>query len=112
MARTAVPTPGESDTIKAVRRGPPGSEALQVAVPGFKQSSRLLDLPPEIKNMIYEMVVIEDEIKVTEDTGWVALPQQEPAMLKVCQQIRDEATPVFYGANIFRSSNVVTLLNS
>jgi len=78
---------------------------------------RLLDLPPELRNHIYEYLLLggEDEapVRVTdcllEERG---LPPiilqagseeiwQPPAILQTCQQIRDEATPVYYTTNTF-----------
>ncbi|KAK0277843.1 hypothetical protein LTR35_009679 [Friedmanniomyces endolithicus] len=80
-------------------------------------SCLLLGLPPELRNHIYEYLLLggEDEAPVhvtdclSEERG---LPPiilqagseelwQPPAILQTCQQIRDEATPVYYTTNTF-----------
>ncbi|KAF7198520.1 hypothetical protein HII31_00259 [Pseudocercospora fuligena] len=63
---------------------------------------RLLDLPPELRNRIYEYVVVEENILIPsichhrERTYAV-----QPAITKVNRQIRDESLSVFYGCNKF-----------
>ncbi|KAK1823615.1 hypothetical protein LTR12_002026 [Friedmanniomyces endolithicus] len=84
---------------------------------GDQKPCRLLDLPPELRNHIYEYLLLggEDElpIRVTDcvsEERW--LPPtilqtgsedlwQPPAILQTCQQIRGEATPVYYTTNTF-----------
>ncbi|KAK0314161.1 hypothetical protein LTR73_004774 [Friedmanniomyces endolithicus] len=78
---------------------------------------RLLDLPPELRNHIYEYLLLggEDEapVRVTDclsderglqpnilqkgsEDLW-----QPPAILQTCRQIRGEATPLYYTTNTF-----------
>ncbi len=77
----------------------------------------LLGLPPELRNHIYEYLLLgvenETPIRVTDCVSegcW--LPPtilqkgskdlwQPPAILQTCQQIRAEATPVYYTTNTF-----------
>ena len=50
-------------------------------------------LPSELRNSIYKMLVIlERPIKI--DTV-------QPAITRVCRQLRAESLPIFYGNNIF-----------
>ena len=55
----------------------------------------LMDLPPEIREFIYEYVAVEDE--ELEVFGGIC----EPGLLAVSRQIRHEGLPSFYGSNIF-----------
>jgi len=77
----------------------------------------LLGLPPELRNHIYEYLLLggEDEapVRVTdclaEERGLLPIILQAgseelwqpPAILQTCQQIRGEATPVYYTTNTF-----------
>lgn len=89
----------------------------------------LLDLPPELQLIIYEMVVQQDDIflinqpcnssyrkpkgrghyndKLKEDEkAWkdgTKKPPTQPEITKVCRFIRSETLPLFYGVNIFRA---------
>ena len=71
-------------------------------------ASKLLLLPAELRNRIYEhALVAEDAIFVFtakrikyEDTI-VTHPIREPVFLSTCRQIRDEATPIYYRSNSF-----------
>ncbi|KAF2164864.1 hypothetical protein M409DRAFT_24769 [Zasmidium cellare ATCC 36951] len=63
-----------------------------------------LDLPVEIRNSVYTLALVNDkdpngyDPEITYTRRWIP----EPALLRACRQIRDEALPVFYGANIFQ----------
>lgn len=50
------------------------------------------DLPPELRNAVYEQALREDS-KVLPGTG------KEPALFKVCRQVREEALQMFYSLN-------------
>lgn len=63
-----------------------------------KRSTRkkppLFNLPPELRNAIYELVL---------DEPWQAIriPYSRPPLLQVCKQITSEASPFFCGTNDF-----------
>lgn len=64
------------------------------------QQSPLLDLPPELRNIIYEFAL-----------QWAAairVPgishQAATSLLSTCRQIRTEASPLYYKLNRFRTS--------
>ena len=75
--------------------------SISAATPKQDTSSEqpfpFLDLPAEIRLMIYGYAVTESE-PIYLDT--LAAP---PALTRVCRQIRQEALPVFLGANSFVS---------
>ncbi|KAI6799194.1 hypothetical protein KC361_g3037 [Hortaea werneckii] len=65
------------------------------------QDSRLLSLSPELRNTIYEEVLV--------DTNDIDIPMDgkfsRPPLLKVCRQVAEEASTIFYGLNRFKSTN-------
>jgi hypothetical protein len=66
------------------------------------QSSALLRLPPEIRNVIYRDVLVSKDRIETNDTlkaGRVIAPRMQ--LLQVCHQIRAEAYDIFWGENTF-----------
>lgn len=58
---------------------------------------RLMDLPTELRNMVYKLVVCEPTPVCTIDEGLCS----QPALTQVCKQLREEALPIFYGKNRF-----------
>lgn len=92
-------------------------QSQQSTITTDQPSCRLLDLPPELRNHIYEYLLLGGEneapIRVTDCVPvehW--LPPtilqagsedlwKPPAILQTCQQIRGEATPVYYTTNTF-----------
>jgi len=62
------------------------------------KTDRLTTLPPEIRNIIWIMVVVETKFFVWPDsmTG-----REQPDLAMVNRQIRDEVLPIFYGDNVF-----------
>ena len=63
-----------------------------------KSSSRLLNLPPELRNKIYEFALVESqEIQVHQQN--IVKP---PPLLACCRQIRSEALGLFFTGNNFR----------
>jgi hypothetical protein len=60
----------------------------------------LLDLPAELKIVIYEFALIEDDV-VEIDNG-----VQEPPLLCVCQEIRKAARKIWYADKNFRYTAV------
>ena len=64
--------------------------------PKQRKSCKFLQLPGEIRNHIYQAALVEtDEIVITKKG-----PSQ-PALLRVCRQIRREARGIYYTANKF-----------
>jgi hypothetical protein len=78
-----------------------------------------LQLPAELRNRIYELILIQDE--EIDAATWCRLPHSprclpggsipsfrsliihgfEPALLSTCKQVRKEGLPIFYGQNTF-----------
>jgi hypothetical protein len=98
---------------------------LQRAKPRESQNSLLLNLPPELRNRIYELVLVRHDLievdsnhaiydtedNVEEDKSTI----KEPPLLRTCQMIRNEATPLYYSSNTFScrynySSNAFPIL--
>lgn len=73
-----------------------------------KQARRttFFDLPAELRNPIYELLVVEDgPIRIPYHANRTTVDRpSEPALLAVNRQIRIESRGVFYGVNIFRAS--------
>ena len=67
---------------------------------------RLLSLPPELHNQIYELVVAGRETILVTWSPWHDGPYpefwSEPAILRTCHQVRNEALPLFYAKSTFR----------
>ncbi|KAK0964839.1 hypothetical protein LTS01_018628 [Friedmanniomyces endolithicus] len=61
------------------------------------QTSRLLTLPPEVRNTIYHLVLVREGRKRVLAP---ALPY-DPALLRTCRQIRQEAQGIFLHQNTF-----------
>jgi hypothetical protein len=64
----------------------------------MNQTSRLLRLPSELRNRIYELVLIQPDA--------IRLPQGRSEsgkrdLLCTCRQIHDEAVGIYYGSNAF-----------
>ncbi|KAI6834782.1 hypothetical protein KC340_g5836 [Hortaea werneckii] len=66
----------------------------------IKQDSRLLDLPPELRNSIYTYVLATDNVIQIPASGKLT----RPPLLQVCQQITDDATLLYYSCNRFNIS--------
>lgn len=64
-----------------------------------------MSLPPELRNRIYNLVLVQNgTISVhlpKPDISRLEKVVKQPALLKVCKTVREEALPVFYGANRF-----------
>lgn len=92
---------------------------------------RFLDLPPEIRLIVYDLLLIQPGRDVTlryadyyryrhenreavmkeKHPAYVArpYPQSVLAILGVCRRIRNEASPIFYRGNCLNSLNVTNL---
>ena len=58
----------------------------------------LLDLPAELRNQIYQHVLVDDE-KL--DFGHPTNLQHTAAILRTCRQVHDEARGILYSENVF-----------
>ncbi|KAK1063095.1 hypothetical protein LTR12_017342 [Friedmanniomyces endolithicus] len=65
--------------------------------PAILQTSRLLTLPAEIRNSIYDLILVREGRKRVLAP---ALPY-DPALLRTCRQIRQEAQGIFLHQNTF-----------
>ncbi|KAK5121490.1 hypothetical protein LTR85_005323 [Meristemomyces frigidus] len=64
--------------------------------------SRLLDLPAELRNLIYAFAVVQDEpIPIPTEAPYI----QEPALLATNRQVRAECLPIYYGSNTFAADS-------
>ena len=69
---------------------------------------RLLQLPAELRNQIYELLLPADDIirrkfyslHQQEVTHKLYPPYKLPPLLRVCRQVRAEVLPLFYGSNL------------
>ncbi|KAI7238840.1 hypothetical protein KC330_g2322 [Hortaea werneckii] len=64
------------------------------------QDSRLLDLPPELRNSVYTYALATDDVIQIPASG----KPTRPPLLKVCQQITKDATLLYYSCNKFSIS--------
>jgi hypothetical protein len=62
----------------------------------------ILDLPPEIRNSIFEYCLAESNRMVMKNPYTEGTKPNAPGLLLVNRQIRDEALPIFYSTNEFR----------
>ena len=93
---------------------------LQYAIPNATHDSLLLNLPPEMRNRIYDFCLVDRDAIVIPDVNIKTrnapsragilpvvpgLLPVEPGLLKTCRQLREEGTSVYYSANTFQSVN-------
>lgn len=80
---------------------------LQVAQydPRPDQTSGLFSIPPELRNAIYELLIVEqdDALRVVAKRNheYAGLKPSPPPLCQVCHEIRNETLPIFYGVNVF-----------
>lgn len=67
--------------------------------------SPLLELPAELRNTIYCLVLASDNGEYVEIT--LKATKWQTALLRVCSQIRNEATQIFYATNTFLISDML-----
>ena len=75
----------------------PERQSDQAAPKEEQQLFRFLDLPPEMRNMIYKFALVEDKgslIDITPDL-------KPPGLLSVCRQMREECLQIWYRQNTF-----------
>ncbi|KAI6856964.1 hypothetical protein KC338_g8246 [Hortaea werneckii] len=79
--------------------GKPKTRSTKAIQPA--QGSGLLSLSPEMRNIIYEDVLVDAEnIEIPKDGKLI-----RPPLLKICRQIAEEASTIFYGLNTFTSTH-------
>ena len=71
--------------------------------------SRLLALPAELRNRIYELVLCETTTVLLDD-GWGDLERslrcwRRPALFSTCRRTASEASPIYYSQNVFMFNN-------
>ncbi|SMQ55869.1 unnamed protein product [Zymoseptoria tritici ST99CH_3D7] len=67
------------------------------SAPRTTQNSPLLNLPPELRTLIYELVVTSENHRVTvNETGY-----HRPPLLQTCREARADALKLFYNSNKF-----------
>ena len=62
-------------------------------------SVHFLSLSPEVRNIIYRFAIVEDGLIVIHQQS---PPPQQPGLLQVSRQIRQEAIDIYYQENLFR----------
>lgn len=63
--------------------------------------SPLARLPPELRIIIYELVLLSDDPIKLYDVPLPFKPWKAPNLLQCCRQLKNEASGVYYGENIF-----------
>ena len=134
-----IPQPGKAGTLTTMTQAPPSTMAqasssinphikglgpiqlaqllrgLQAAKPGATQHSLFLELPPELRNRIHHLVLVDDEyINLITDERYTGMSEgcqtqmkfshvaiKEPALLQCSSMIRNEATQMYYALNTF-----------
>ncbi|KAK3714663.1 hypothetical protein LTR37_007643 [Vermiconidia calcicola] len=77
--------------------GRTASHNIQTAL--NQRSSHLLRLPAELRLRIYDYALSEDtQVVLLSDEG---VKTGQPALLRTCRQIRNEALDLYYSSNIF-----------
>lgn len=94
----------------------PASNALDNIIEQPEKYFDFLGLPPEIRNTIYRLVLVQPSIIELRDVwrGELSRPNQsgfwkQPPMLLSCLQIRFEALEMYFVENVFRRNWVLDL---
>lgn len=74
------------------------TEATQDEMPNDAQPCRVFEIAPELRNNIYSLVLASPHDILIPASGRLATP----ALLNVCQQVRQEATQLYYAENTFK----------
>lgn len=88
------------DSAGQTKRLPASCSMSKYTKREINQDSRLLDLPPELRNSIYNYVLATDDVIKIPASG----KPKRPPLLQVCQQITDEATLLYYSCSKFSIS--------
>ena len=71
---------------------------MKAAQSSNTQGSRLLSLPPEIRNIIYRYALVQGRIEIHPPAHNSA---EQPALLQVNRRIRNEASRIYYHENVY-----------
>ena len=78
--------------------------------PARNPSINFFSLPAELRNQIYELVVVNSEHKPIEikhktehDVDGTNDERHQPSLSRVCRQLHNEVLPIYYGKNSFVS---------
>ncbi|TKA83340.1 hypothetical protein B0A55_00622 [Friedmanniomyces simplex] len=70
--------------------------------------SHLLALPPELRNRIYELVLVAENaliyyyyLSLHKNIGSTVPQARQPALTRVSKELRHQALAIFYGQNTF-----------
>jgi hypothetical protein len=77
------------------------SQRSDTAIDHDAHDSRLLALPPELRNAVYRSVLVNPEGIVLTPQGFRAAVATAKKLLNICKQIQQEAEGVFYQENNF-----------
>ena len=91
-ASTSTPTKKQSSKKRT---------APAVASSSMTERAGFLDLPPEIRNDIYRLVLVQEEFVDFPLGGPTDRPNLSAALLATCRQISEEAAQILYGDNKF-----------
>lgn len=73
-----------------------------VSIGGIMDQSPFIRLPPELRDDIYEMVLVQDHpIGISQPPDSKTSRVSFAALLQTCHQIRNEAIAIFYSSNSF-----------
>jgi len=89
-----------ADTVGSVDNMPVDSQPqTDVSTSSPKQAAEkkhILNLPPELRNAIYEFTVIEPH--------QVPITSRQPGLTRTCRQVRSESLPMYLQRNAFKAS--------
>lgn len=85
-------------TLMRFREHDPTVPTGQDGLRSISQNSRLFEIPPELRNNIYTLVLTETSDIIIPESAKLA----PPSLLRVCRQIRHEAIKLYYAENSFR----------
>lgn len=96
--------------IVLVRKQPSRDVVDDTTNTADQSSSRLLSLPSELRNAIYELLLIQQDIRIPPHERKHRICAN---LLQTCKQVHAEAGPILYGENMFMAhSNLLTTLPS
>ena len=90
--------------IVQIRKDPP---TLDLETPNTQPQCLLLQLPPEIRNQIWDLLLVQN-IRLKRGIQYHTIPESSRKqlrfcanVLRTCKQINAEGTPILYGENVF-----------
>jgi len=73
----------------------------------MNKTTGLLDLPPELRNRIYDLVILHGtDMMVSATVAWTCYRQ--PTITRTCRQVRSESLSIFYATKSSSSSAWLT----